>query len=621
MPFDDKTRGRLNEFVTEARGVLTEEFTAELQNDYGLDPKTGSIIPVEKLKVDDARRETARLLRETQAHYMASMPGAKEQDVLDRIVREQAFTILNRLVALRMCEARGLLLESIASGIRSQGFQLYQHLAGAALGETSTAYRSYLLSVFDEFAVDLGVLFDRFAPNGVLFPGEKALSALLALINHSDLEPLWTGDETIGWIYQYFNSQEERKAMRKASAAPRNSRELAVRNQFFTPRYVVEFLTDNTLGRTWIEMRGGETAVASRCRFYVKPVDNEPRPPRSKKDPRDLKILDPACGSGHFLLYAFDLLLEIYEEGWADGSGPVSNATGSTLRGDYVSKDALQRALPSLILRHNLYGVDIDPRAAQIAALTLWLRAQRAYQEVGVPRLERGVITKTNIVIAEPMPGEKAMHAALIESLAAALGQVVAAVFERLQLAGEMGVLLRVEHDIREAMHAAYKDFGSMFAAQETAKWLEVESRLFAALREYADKAEGNAYGRRLFADDAMRGLAFIDVCRERYDVVLMNPPFGAGSARAKSAFDATFPRSRNDVYAAFVERGIELLQPKGFLGAITSRTGFFLSSFQKWREEILLGEARPVVFADLGHGVLDDAMVEVAAYCVERAA
>lgn len=620
MAFDDKTRNRLQRFVSDARRVLTDEFTAQLQNDYGLDPLTGNILPLDTLTGDDSRRETGRLLRKTFDHYLASTPAAKAAEVLDRIVREQAFTLLNRLVALRMCEERKLLVESIAEGTSSQGFQLYQRLAASGLGETAAAYRNYLLSVFDEFAVDLGVLFDRFAPNGVLFPREKALDSLLTLINHPDLEPLWSGDETIGWIYQYFNTQEERQSMRKASSAPRNSRELAVRNQFFTPRYVVEFLTDNTLGRTWIEMRNGDTRLASRCRFYVAPVDDEPRPPRAKKDPRDLKILDPACGSGHFLLYSFDLLLDIYEEGWADDEAPQCDVDGQELRQRYSTEEALRRAMPSLILRHNLYGVDVDPRAAQIAALTLWLRAQRAYQEMEVGPQERDPVEKTNVVVAEPMPGEKVMQAELVNSLDASMAAVVSSVFERLRLAGDLGVLLRVEREIRDAMRAAYKDFGAMFEEQEAAKWIEIESRLFDALRDYAEQAEGtSAYGRRLFAGDAVRGLALIDLCRQRYDVVLMNPPFGAGSTQAKKEFDAAFPRTRNDIYAAFVERGIELLVKRGLLGAITSRAGFFLSSFQQWREEVLLSEAPPVVVADLGHGVLDNAMVEVAAYCLER--
>jgi hypothetical protein len=148
----------------------------------------------------------------------------------------------------------------------------------------------------------------------------------------------------------------------------------------------------------------------------------------------------------------------------------------------------------------------------------------------------------------------------------------------------------------------------------------EAEARMVEALRAFAETATGSvSVRRRLFAGDAGQGVALIDLVRTRFDVVLMNPPFGACSIPAKKEFEKSYPRTKNDVYAAFVERGVEFLHPHGLLGAITSRTGFFLSSFQKWREEILLKEAPPVVFADLGHGVLDSAMVEVAAYCLEK--
>ncbi len=100
--------------------------------------------------------------------------------------------------------------------------------------------------------------------------------------------------------------------------------------------------------------------------------------------------------------------------------------------------------------------------------------------------------------------------------------------------------------------------------------------------------------------------------------MVLMNPPFGDPSKPSKPLIDKSYPRTKNDIYAAFVERWLEMLCKKGRLGAITSRTGFFLSSFTKWREEILLKEAEPVVLADLGYGIMDAAMVEAAAYCLE---
>src|SRR5215208_609266 len=124
MAFDQATRNRLQRFVGDARELLKEEFTRQLQNVYGLDPTSGSVTSLENLRdLDDTRRETARILRETLAHYLASSPSGGAGEALDRIVREQAFTVLNRLAALRMAEARGILTESVSKGYDSKGFQ------------------------------------------------------------------------------------------------------------------------------------------------------------------------------------------------------------------------------------------------------------------------------------------------------------------------------------------------------------------------------------------------------------------------------------------------------------------------------------------------------------------
>src|SRR5881397_2095418 len=145
MAFDQPTRNRLQEFVRDARDLLVKEFTRQLQNEFGLDPVSGSVTALENLNhLDDSRRETARILRETLAHYVATAPAEGQRDALERIVREQAFTVLNRLAALRMAEARDLLIESVSQGYNSKGFQLYARVTGPGLGETGDAYRSYL---------------------------------------------------------------------------------------------------------------------------------------------------------------------------------------------------------------------------------------------------------------------------------------------------------------------------------------------------------------------------------------------------------------------------------------------------------------------------------------------
>ena len=628
MAFDQNTRNRLQRFVNDVRRVLEEEFTRQLQNDYGMDPSAGAVAELASLRhINDAQRETARILRDTLAHYTASGEMSAPQG-LDRIVREQAFTVLNRLAALRMAEARGLLVESVGNGFQAKGFQLYARLAGTGLGETGDAYRTYLFSVFDELAEDLPGLFARFSPHGRLFPREAALLQVINLINDAEITPLWSEDETIGWIYQYFNSKEERKAMREASQAPRNSRELAVRNQFFTPRYVVEFLVDNTLGRLWLNATGGATDLLHRCRYLlVKPVE-APEETSKLRDPRSLKLLDPACGSMHFGLYAFDLFAQIYRDAWAweqqRGPGSLDSSTQplATLRPlcqTYSDEVAFLWDVPRLIIEHNIYGVDIDPRAAQIASLALWLRAQRAWHDAGIKAKDRPSIGRGHVIAAIAPPAERELR----QQFAARLDRQDAELFEKtlqmLKGLPELGVLLQVERELPHLIRQVYVGNGTdLFAKQEQENWVHAERRLREALTEFTQTAKSTFQG-RLFVEDALQGLRSIDLCRERFDVVVMNPPFGALALNTKDQLAKAYPHSKNDLLAIMVERGLELLRGGGRIGAITSRTCFFLSSFQNWREQIVLGLSNPEVVADLGLGVMDDAMVEAAAYVLEK--
>lgn len=626
MAFDQATRSRLQRFVTDARRALEEEFTRQLQNDFGMDPIGGTVTPIEGLRhINDQQRETARILRDTLDHYCAG--GDMDTKAgLDRIVREQGFTVLNRLAALRMAEARGLLIETVGNGFQAKGFQLYARLAGTGLGETGDAYRVYLQSVFDELSLDLPGLFDRYSPQGRLFPREAALLQVLALINHGEIEPLWAEDETIGWIYQYFNSKEERKAMRDASQAPRNSRELAVRNQFFTPRYVVEFLIDNTLGRLWFNWTGGQTGLRDRCQYLLAKPDEKPEPAARLRDPRTIKLLDPACGSMHFGLYAFDLFQEIYREAWAweqaNGLNSLDTETGGSadlkpLCQTYADQDALLQDVPRLIAEHNIYGVDIDARAAQIASLALWLRAQRAWHDAGVKAKDRPQVGQGHVVAAVAPPAEVDLRKRFMEELDPLDAELFEQTLFMLKGLPELGVLLQVEKELPALIRKVFGKHGPMFSEEDMAQWQNAEARLCEALTEYA-RAARSTYQGRLFAVDALQGLRMIDQCREVFDVVVMNPPFGELAEGTKGLLEVAYPNSKTNLLTIFVERSIQMLRRNGMLGAITSRTAFFLSSYKKWRTNVLLSHTDVIAFADLGEGVLDDANVEVAAYSLE---
>jgi len=669
MAFDKPTRNRLAAFVATARNLITDEFTQQFQSLYGI-AETSLTELAQLSHLDDAGLAVAGLLRERIDYLVKTHQEDKEglKAAVARLAREQAFTVLNRLAAVRMAEKRGLIAESVGNGYQSKGFKVFEQVARSGLGEIYQRYRRYLFCLFDELAVDLGVLFDRRSPQGLLFPGENTLLALLDLLNGPELEPLWQEDETIGWIYQYYNDPAERKKMREESAAPRNSRELAVRNQFFTPRYVVEFLTDNTLGRIWYEMTKGETQLKERCRYLVRrpteiflgPEESAPESPeqeglsqeellcqpvyiphRPLKDPRQLRMLDPACGSMHFGLYAFDLYEVIYEEAWDRGL--------ASLRADFPERDALRREIPGLIIEHNIHGIDIDPRAVQIAGLSLWLRAQRSWQQQRLPARQRPQIRRSNIVCAEPMPGDKAM---LREFIASQFGPeeqpaftfLLERVFDRMTLAGEAGSLLKIEEEISDAVREAKRLWqkgpqytpGYLFAEALPKKpeqlrldlsgisdegfWETAEGRIYVALRTYAEQAESGSYQRRLFAEDAARGFAFIDIYRKRYDAVVMNPPFGVGLKAAEKYLKTEYPGSGNDeVCASFYSRALDILNAGGRIGEISSRTCFFLPTLAEWRINILFESSSLMEFADLGINVLDDAVNETAAYVSEK--
>jgi hypothetical protein len=319
----------------------------------------------------------------------------------------------------------------------------------------------------------------------------------------------------------------------------------------------------------------------------------------------------------HFGLYAFDLFETIYEEAWDNGSCPA-------LQEAYASRDEFLQDVPRLIIEHNIHGIDIDPRAVQIAGLSLWLRAQKAWQARGVKPADRPRVRRSNIVCAEPMPGSPEMLEEFVATLKPdLLGGLVKTVFDKMQLAGEAGSLLKIEEEIRTAIDSARKEWlkqqddlltrkdGSQEEFFDTA-----EQQVIDALRAYAEQADADSYQRRLFADDAARGFAFIDLCRKRYDAVVMNPPFGEYQESVRSYYYSCFPTSKNDLIGMFIERSLDLSRG-GFVGAISSRTLFFLTTFEPIRAARFLADDPTFLIADLGKDVMDNAMVEAAAYCL----
>ena len=630
----------LERFVSSAKNLLMQNVTELLQQYYGI-WADGHTIPVEQLANQDTDIvHTARMLRERMKHLLAALPETeanKERLAVGQLIAEQAFTQLNRFCALRMCEERDLILESVRAGYDSVGFQSYDAIAQQTAMPKYNRYKWYLHSIFDELSIELPAVFDRFSPYGLVFPDENTLLKLLDLINDTQLSEwydeqngitvnFWMEDETLGWMFQDYNSLEERRKMREESNKPRNSREMAVRNQFFTPEYIVRFLTDNSLGRIWYEMTKGQSRIGEeKCHYMVRRPD-ETIEERAIKEPTEILSLDPTCGSMHFGLYLYEVYEYIYMDAWDNHPELLIPYR------EIHTRESFHREVPRLILENNIFGCEIDPRALQLAALSLWLRAQRSYGEMGIPAAERPLIRKSNLVLAEAMPGNKRLLNGLMDELDKPMQRLLTTIWDKMKFVGEAGLLFKMEKEISDDIEYLRKNWSKVnqnrnlslydseerraevMAANEARRELrhhkdeffeEITERLQTALQELSSRlSEEEGYENALFSEDATRGFAFIELCQKRFDCIVMNPPFGEGSEHTSQYLNDNYPAWSKNLVCAFFDRMQEMLDDEGKLGAIFDRTVMIKSSYETFRRRNLCGFITSC--ADTGWGVLD---------------
>jgi hypothetical protein len=584
---DQSARSALERFVQRARRLLEGDLARHAEGRFGIHPADGAIEDEGGLHLapDDlvARRDIVDVLHFVQREE--SDPAA----AVARLVREAAFTHLNRLVAIRVAEAIGLLPESLANGPASAGYRELLEVAPLLTHGASGGYWHYLQLCGDELAADLPQLFDPRNPLLELAPSAAAFDEVVELLTAAELDPVWDAPDALGWVYQFFNSGEERDAIHKRGA-PRSSAELAIVNQFFTPRYVVDFLVHNSLGRRLLEADPTSPLV-----------DDLPLlldPPTEAGEPIDLfdvRVLDPACGSGHFLLGAYDVL----ERAW------------------HHAGLAPEDAAPQIVA--SLWGIDIDPRCTQVAAAAIVLRARRHCRSHDLPT--------PNIICARALPEPAEGWDTLLAGLPEDRRQLVAAMRDTLEQAPVLGPLLKVEEqlatEIRTRVAGADDTEDTLFAAEGVANdaFGQAEADVLAVLRQVADQTTSRP-AERLLAAEANDAIRFVEAIRHRYDAVLMNPPFGAPVATTKDYLKAGYEwiPDTSDLFALFVGRAVELCRSHGLVGAITSRVGLFLSSFEAWRRRFLVG-GHLVCLADLGEGVMDQATVEAASYVLSSRA
>lgn len=611
----DAQRKLIHDLALDARVLLTREARELLEGVYGL-TGDGRLARADKLPQVQDDPETAETYRRL-AQFLddEARAGLLRPEAVEKLVKEIAFTHLNRLVAFKMMEARKLMRGTVDRGAESNAFKFYlaepAHAGDYALfqrGEVDAVYRRFLLWQAGQVAQEVRVLFDPDTLPSRLFPRPRALHELLALLNQPELAPAWQADDTVGWLYQFFNEQEKAEVFERLYRQKQKIRrqDIAAATQLFTPHWIVRFLVQNTLGRTWVEMHPDTRLAASPLLEYLVPLDEagdrssvtgnrseatdygSPITGHRPRLVRDVTLLDPACGAMHFGLVAFDMLAAMYaeeleragEDGWPE--------TPSVAGRDEIA---------AAILRHNIFGIDIDLRAVQLSALTLYLKAKALNSKAR--------ITDSNLACADVLLLNGARLGTFLREMRFTrpiYERLIRALWQRLQDVNQVGSLLRLEQEMGALIEVEQARYGEtpLFAflpesefeqaAAEQEFWQMIEAQIVQGLDEFARQQAAAGVDQRFFTGEAVKGLRLLDLMLRRYDVVVTNPPY-SGKRNLNDTLagylDREYPDSKGDLYTAFIERCGEFLEPGGRLGMITQQSFMFLSSYERLRTRL----------------------------------
>ena len=549
----------LEAFATSARSQLMAEVEARL---------TAVLSPA-----STAREELPKAIRalEKRIRYHGGTAAGRR-----RVVEEQAYVWFNRIIALRFMDANGYTSPALVSPDGGAAGQPAV-LAAAKRGEFdrqvftqpgSTERIAGLLNSTitspapqeEAYGLLLGAYcayWNRtmpfmFAPDGdyttLLMPADMlADSSVRAQAVRALTAEACRDVEVIGWLYQFYIAERKAEVFagfrrnQKAGAA-----EIPAATQLFTPDWIVRYLVENSVGRLWM-LNHPDSHLIDQMDYYIEPADSKADFLRIT-EPEQLTVMDPCCGSGHILTYAFDLLYAIYEE---EGYSPSE--------------------IPSLILTHNLYGTEIDPRAAALAAFALMMKA-RARQR----RFLRHPV-QPNICAIEPMEFNKD---------------------ELNQLTGPEGNGQTGRYFWQSFIHADM--LGSLIAPDATAL-PGAKERLVALDASTLDVTDLSTRGEQVIVQ--------AEYLTRSYAVVATNPPY-MGSNNMGSVLSTWVkkhhPQAKSDLFAAFIERCLELVDVEhGLVAMITMQAWMFLGSFEKLRRRIL-HNAPPVTMLHLGERAFD---------------
>jgi hypothetical protein len=587
------------------------------------------------------RRERIEAWLDERARAAKPKNEAELQATKDRLLqqaeKEAAATFLNRLVLLRLLEAQGLSKPLVLTGgWNSKGYREFREFAPGLTGDETGGYATLLQFVFDELANTMPGLFGRGGLSPLLPIPAATLREVVELLDDPALTSAWTDDTTLGWVYQYWNDPERREVDARLDAQSKLGRaDIAAKTQVFTERYMVDWLLQNSLGHTWLAMckKYGWTADAERVfpvldvrrafwrkkrqagevaldammpfegaleeqwKYYVPQPISADAVEKAPESVRAIKILDPACGSGHFLVIAFDLLAALYREEARHLGTPVTD------------KDVAES-----ILENNLHGIDIDARAIQIAAAGLYLKAKTLSKEAQprrvnlvAPALHLGDLPPEDPSITqlrEDLKREVGIPEALTSTLLSSLAGV-----------DYLGSLLKIDVAVEDTIksvelgfertHGQGDLFGGFPAKRVKLSRGDAKASVLSRLERFlVAHSSSDDLGLQLDGEQLATGLRFLALARPgTYDIVAGNPPyFGTQSLADTDYIDDAYPLSKENLCTAMLDRAMELAHRSGQVAFVAVRNWLYVSQLSAFRTNVFQ-VFPPACAADLGLG------------------
>ena len=567
---------KLINHVLDIRRLIQQAFDNRFSR-MGLRKETA--LPVEQIPAE--HQEKRRKLDELMSCHLNELGDYEE--ARQAAINECVFTLFNRIAAIKVMESKELFPEIITRRKENAGRSFEHNVWLENHPEERNAEREGLKHFLSDQFDNLGEhipLYRNDYPYALL-PTADELNEIIEQFNAIEEDAdcgadVWKGDDILGWLYENFNAVE--KEALKQSGEKTEYNKVSLQSQVYTPQWVVKFLVDNTLGKAYMEMFP-DSCIKEKYQIANIPKHQVHHP----KDLRQMRLLDPACGSGNFLIYAFSLFYDLYVD-----------------QMENYERDYSRRDIPKMIVENNLFGVDLDERAAQISQIALFIKAR----ELGGHRSHWP--SYTNVVSTHFFLDdyEKVKDTfETIDNLDESKRNIMRLIWGDLSNAYKFGSLVRVDETLDKILPNDANH--NLFAQEQMEDMFSFKQQFMNQLRQKVNELGelgSNAYTLAKTND----AISFLEIIANEYDVVVANPPYtdsGDFGTELKAFIEENYKKPlkfNSNLYACFIKRCCELAGDDGKVGMIHPHTFMFIKTFENVRK-FMLEQTHINVMVDYG--------------------